>query len=68
MLGDISKIEDIVNEYTKGVGLGDILSLECPYPKAVELYNIGTKKLREAGLLFSARTLNLVFLSAFRTI
>ncbi|QEE15784.2 hypothetical protein DSAG12_01611 [Promethearchaeum syntrophicum] len=58
VLGDISKIEDVVNDYAKGVGLGKILSLECPYPKAVELYNIGTKKLREAGLIEQADRLD----------
>ena len=58
MLGDISQIEDVVNEYAKGVGLGQILSLECPYPKAVELYNIGTQKLRDAGLIEQAGSLD----------
>nr|WP_162306634.1 hypothetical protein [Candidatus Prometheoarchaeum syntrophicum]QEE15784.1 Tetratricopeptide repeat protein [Candidatus Prometheoarchaeum syntrophicum] len=58
VLGDISKIEDVVNDYAKGVGLGKILSLKCPYPKAVELYNIGTKKLREAGLIEQADRLD----------
>jgi len=58
VLGDISKIEDVVNEYAKGVGLGDILSLECPYSKAIELYNIGMNKLREAGLTEQADRLD----------
>ncbi len=58
VLGDISKIEDVVNEYVKGVGLGKILSLDCPYPKAVELYKIGNQKLRDAGLTEQANRLD----------
>ncbi|MHA1475618.1 MAG: hypothetical protein ACTSQ5_10565, partial [Promethearchaeota archaeon] len=58
VLDDISKIEEVVNEYAREVGLGRILSLECPYTEAVELYNIGTKKLREAGLTDQADRLD----------
>jgi len=57
-LGDISQIEEVVSNYAKEVGLGNILSLDCPYPKAVKLYNIGMSKLREAGLTEQADRLD----------
>ncbi|MHA1718555.1 MAG: hypothetical protein ACTSWX_08380, partial [Promethearchaeota archaeon] len=58
VLGDISKIEDVVSDYAKQVSLGKILSLDCPYPKAAELYKIGTQKLRDAGLIEQAERLD----------